>query len=128
MFLSLRHIGALVVLSATAAYGHHSISGAYFVDQTTKIEGDVVEFAYKNPHAILELNVRDEKTGQVERWVAEWAPVRRLEGRGVTKNSIRPGDHVIIQGNPSRKNGDRQIFMRGISRPSDGWKSGKDIQ
>jgi hypothetical protein len=126
--VNFRYVLGFFLLGAACAFGHHSISGAYFVDQNTKLEGDVLEFSYKNPHAILQLEVRDPQTGQVEKWVAEWAPVRRLEARGVTKDSIKAGDHVIIQGNPSRKSGDHQIFMRGVIRPSDGWKSGRDIQ
>jgi len=51
-----------------------------------------------------------------------------LEARGVAKDAIKPGDHIIVEGYPSRDNLDHRLFMRGITRPSDGWKSGKDIK
>jgi hypothetical protein len=119
---------AALVLGAAALHGHHSIPGNYFVDQTTRLDGDVIEFAYQSPHALVKLAVRDPQTGEITNWTAEWGPPRRLDQRGITKDSIKPGDHVIIEGNPSRKSGDHQIFVRGILRSSDGWKTGREIK
>ena len=50
------------------------------------------------------------------------------EGAGVVVSvgpgvdHVRPGDHVIISGNPGRNAADHRLRMRSISRPSDGWK------
>jgi Family of unknown function (DUF6152) len=126
MFTKLR-LGALL-LAAAPVFAHHSIPAHYFMDQNIRLEGDVVEFSYINPHSFVRLEAKDPKTGQAAKWEIEWASVRRLEARGVAKDAIKPGDHVIVEGYPSRDNLDHRLFMRGIIRPSDGWKSGKDIQ
>jgi len=118
----------LALLASGTMWGHHSIPGHYFVEQTTRLEGQVVEFSYQSPHSMIQLEVQDPQSGQIAKWVVEWGPPRRLATRGVSKDSIKAGDHVIIEGNPSRTSGDRQIFLRGILRPSDGWKNGKFTQ
>ena len=125
------HLSILLLAAAIGAVpliAHHSISAHYFMDQSVHLEGEVLEFSYASPHSLVMLEAKDPKTGQPVKWEIEWAPVRRLEARGVTKDAIKPGDQVIIEGYPSRDNLDHRLFMRGITRPSDGWKSGKDIK
>ena len=107
---------------------HHSIPAHYFMEQNIHLEGEVIEFSYGSPHSFVQLQTQDPKSGQPVKWEIEWAPVRRLEQRGVNKDSIKPGDHVIIDGYPSRDNLDHRLFMRSILRPSDGWKSSRDIK
>jgi hypothetical protein len=121
---------ALLIAGAVAVplFAHHSIASHYFMDQNIRLEGQVLEFAYISPHSFVQLQAKDPKTGQPVKWEIEWAPVRRLQQRGVKKDSIKPGDHVIVEGYPSRDNLEHRLFMRGISRPSDGWTSGKDIK
>ena len=52
----------------------------------------------------------------------EGAGIVREVGAGVL--SVKPGDHVIITGNPGRNPEDHRLRMRTISRPKDGWKWG----
>jgi hypothetical protein len=119
---------SILLLAAAPIFAHHSIPAHYFMDQSVHLEGDVIEFAYSNPHSFVHLSTKDPATGQAVPWEIEWAPVRRLQARGVNKDTIKPGDHVIIDGYPSRDNLDHRLFLRGIVRPSDGWKSGRDIR
>jgi len=119
---------SILLLAAAPLFAHHSISAHYFMEQNIHLEGEVLEFSYSNPHSIVHLEAKDPKTGQTAKWEIEWASVRRLESRGVAKDAIKPGDHVVVEGYPSRDNLDHRLFMRGITRPSDGWKSGKDIK
>ena len=114
--------------AALPLLAHHSIPSHYFMDQGVHLEGEIKDFAYQNPHSMLRVEAKDPRTGEMVDWIVEWGPVRRLKDRGVTKDSVKPGDHVVIDGYPSRDNLDHQIFLRGISRPSDGWKSGRDIR
>lgn len=119
---------ALLMIAAAPLLAHHSIPGHYFMDQNVHLEGEVVEFSYASPHSIVHLQTKDPKSGLPAKWEIEWAPPRRLEQRGVKKDSIKPGDHVIIEGYPSRDNLDHRLFMRSILRPSDGWKSVREMK
>jgi hypothetical protein len=46
---------------------------------------------------------------------------KELSGQGVTRDSLKPGDHVVITGNPGRNPVDHRIRMRSLLRPSDGF-------
>jgi Family of unknown function (DUF6152) len=111
----------LAVLSTTAVRGHHSFSAYYYEDQSVSITGAVVEFEYRNPHAWVHVLAVDQR-GQTQKYGAEWGSPARLRGRGVTKDTLRPGDQVILTGSPSRTPSDYKLHLKRIERPADGWK------
>ncbi len=124
--IALLALGAASII-AVPAFAHHSISGAYYMDQRQKIDGRVVEFAFENPHTKILVESADPKTGTKNTWDVEWGSIRRLERQGITKDALKPGDHVILIGYPSRTPGDHGMHVTGIERPSDGWKWGRAI-
>jgi len=113
---------------AVPLLAHHSISGTYYTDQQIKIEGKLVEFNLRNPHSFVELEGKDPKTGQPTRFSFEWGSVKRLERAGIAKETLKPGDWLVILGNPSRKAGDRTLHMMGAVRKGDGWKWGRTVE
>jgi thiamine monophosphate kinase len=66
----------------------------------------------------------EDDKGQVIRWAVEWGAGGQLGRQGVTRDTLKPGDHVIIVGNPGRNPEDHRLRMVNITRPSDGWKWG----
>ena len=105
------------------AYAHHSFAATYFEDKTQKVEGNLVQFMYRNPHSFVQLEAPDDK-GVVQRWSIEWGAGGQLGRQGVTRETLKPGDHVVIVGNPGRNPEDHRLRMVNITRPSDGWKWG----
>ena len=92
------------------------------------IEGDVIAFELKNPHAWLHLAVVDEN-GKPQKFSAEWSNAARLKQAGFSAESFKPGEHLILTGSPGRNPAEHRIHLRTIQRPSDGWKwpkSGRD--
>ena len=90
-------LGVLVLMTVAAAVpasAHHSF--AVFFDDRTIIEitGNVTDFRFTNPHAIISLEVKNHK-GQIEQWKAETNAVTVLKRRGWTRDSLRAGgdDH-----------------------------------
>ena len=124
-----RHLGVLVaaiaLLTAASAYAHHSFAATYVVDKEIKIEGDLVSFMFRNPHSFVHVQAPDD-SGQMQRWAIEWAAAGQLNG--VTRDTLKQGDHVIVTGNPGRTVEDHRIRMRSIFRPKDGWKWSGDFQ
>ena len=108
---------------AVPAIAHHSFAASYFEDQSVKIEGEVVTFEYKSPHAWVHILVKD-ASGQTNQFSAEWANPNRLNQQGITKDTLKPGDYVIITGSPGRNPSERLLHLKSIERPSDGWRSG----
>jgi hypothetical protein len=116
-------LAAAGLFSTVPAYAHHSFAATYFEDKTQTIEGDLVQFLFRNPHSFVHVEAKDEK-GELQRWAIEWGAGLQLNRQGVTRETLHPGDHVIITGNPGRNAEDHRLRMRTISRPKDGWKWG----
>ena len=114
-------VGAIAVLGTVPASGHHAFGAYYFEEQSVSIEGDVVELDYRNPHAWLHIHATD-LGGKVQKVSAEWASPGRLSQQGVSRDTLRPGDRVIITGSPSRDGSEYKIHLKGIERRADGWK------
>jgi hypothetical protein len=116
-------ITAGAIVSGGRALAHHSFAATYFEDKTQKVEGNLVQFLYRNPHSFVHVEGPDEK-GVMQRWAVEWGAGGQLGRQGVTRETLKPGDHVIIVGNPGRNPDDHRLRMVNITRPSDGWKWG----
>ena len=93
------------------AYAHHSFTATYDENKTVKIEGELVQFMFRNPHAFVHVLAPDED-GMMQRWGVEWGGAGALTGQGVTRDSLKSGDHVIITGNPGRNAIDHRVRMR----------------
>ena len=112
-------LGAIV--SAAGAYAHHSFAATYYVDREVTVEGVLTQFLYRNPHSFVKLTAQDEK-GQTQVWSIEWGGGAQLAQEHVTRDTLKPGDKVIVSGNPGRNPDEHRIRLRKIVRVSDGWK------
>jgi hypothetical protein len=113
-------IVAMAALTGVRAYAHHSFAATYFEDKTMKIEGKLVQFQFRNPHSFVHVEAPDEK-GQVQRWAVEWGGASQLGGQGITSDTLKYGDVVIITGNPGRNPEDHRMRMQTLHRKSDGF-------
>jgi hypothetical protein len=109
-----------VLLSAGTLSAHHSFAAEYFEDQEITIQGIVVAFEYRNPHSWVHVLVKDEH-GLSQIYAAEWSAPARLTRDGLTPQTLKPGDRVIVVGSPGRHPIEHRIRLRAIERPSDGW-------
>lgn len=102
---------------------HHSFSSYYFEEQSVTISGEVQEFLYRSPHAIVMVNAPDAE-GRTRTYAAEFASPNRLAREGVTKDTLKPGDMVVVTGSPGRTASDYKIHLKQIQRAADGWSWG----
>ncbi len=116
-------LSAALLVAVVPTYAHHSFAAGYFEDQIQRVEGDVAVLLFRNPHSWVHMDVKNEK-GVVERYSIEWGSGVQLTQQGVTRNSLKVGDRVIVVGNPGRKASEHRMRMRQIERPADGWKWG----
>jgi hypothetical protein len=114
-------LGAIALAAAVPLSAHHSFAATYFEDQTLKIEGDLVQFQFRNPHSYVHLEAPDDK-GATQRWTVEWGSGMQLSTQGLTATTLKVGDHVIVTGAPGRDPEDHRMRMRSIERPKDGFK------
>ena len=123
----MRRIVLLVIgiacLAGTAAYAHHSYAATYDNSAEVKLEGKVMQFVFRNPHSFVQIQAPDQK-GVQQRWAVEWAGTSQLSNNGVTRESLKVGDEIVIVGRPSRVTGEYRLLMVTLKRPSDGFTWG----
>lgn len=103
------------------AAAHHSFAATYDASREMQIEGEVAQFLFRNPHSMVQVLAPDE-TGEMRRWAIEWAGVNALTGQGITRQTLKIGDGVVVRGNPGRVPEDFRMRMLSIKRPDDGWE------
>jgi hypothetical protein len=116
-------ITAAILLISSAAYAHHSYAATYDTTKEVKVEGILVQFELRNPHAFVTIKAKD-KEGVVQRWSVEWAGVSQLDNAGIKKETLKVGDDIAIVGNPSRVPGEFRLLMVNLRRPLDGFSWG----
>ena len=116
-------IAAATLLAGVQLYAHHSFAATYFEDKQPTVEGDLVQFIFRNPHSFVHVEGKDEK-GETIQYAIEWGGGGLLSGQGVTRETLKPGDHLVIVGNPGRNPEDHRLRMVRLKRTSDGWTWG----
>ena len=108
MAKALTSLALAALLGGSAVSAHHSFAVFFDDTKTIEITGSVTEFRFSNPHAIISLEVKN-KAGATEECKAETNAVTLLKRRGWTKDSVKPGEVVTINGWPAR---DGANYMR----------------
>jgi hypothetical protein len=101
-------IGA-ALLGSGVARAHHSFA-VFFSDEkaVVSVRGKVTGFDFKNPHGLIRLETRDASGGVVQ-WKAETNSPSILERRGWSRDSLKFGDEITIEGWQAR---DGSNYMR----------------
>jgi hypothetical protein len=79
----------------TPVLAHHS-NANYDETKTVVLKGTVAAWDWGNPHVLMVWDVKDEATGKVVRWESFLASVESELSDGLTKESFKPGDPVIM--------------------------------
>ena len=119
--LTVLGMAILLTLGGSQAFAHHAATATYVHGKSITVEGTLKEFVWRNPHSFMKVEGPDDK-GTTQLWLIEGAAPTQLAEGGVTKNSLRPGDHVIVTGTPGRVAEDHRMLLEKIERPSDGFK------
>src|SRR5262245_50312470 len=90
-------IVAGLMLSAVSMLGHHSFSAQYDRNKPHMVTGPVTKIEWINPHARFFVDGKDEH-GKVVSWEVELGPPAMLMRRGWTRNSLKIGETVTVNG------------------------------
>src|SRR6516225_534458 len=110
-------VAAATLLSGIQLYAHHSFAATYFEDKQQTIEGNLVQFIFRNPHSFVHVEGKNDK-GETVQYAIEWGGGGQLGQQGVTRETLKPGDHLVIVGNPGRNPEDHRLRMMTITRPA----------
>jgi len=89
---------ASIALISAPVFAHHSTS-AFDTDKVIKLEGTVTQFRWTNPHASFKVDGHP-STGADGLWTVEMTAPNSLLLQGWKRNSIQPGDKVVVYVNP----------------------------
>ena len=103
---------------------HHSFAVFFDESKQVKVTGEVQEFQFRNPHGVIRMAVTD-TSGTRLIWKAETNSPSILERRGWTRDSLKAGDVITIEGWPAR-DGSRYLRLRTAQR-ADGTPIGVPI-
>jgi hypothetical protein len=115
-------LGALLTAGSVAS-AHHSYGATYDTKKEIKLEGKLAQFVYRNPHSFVHMTAPDEQ-GTVQRWAVEWSGTSQLANDGVTRESLKVGDAIVVTARPSRVPNEYRVLMVRLIRPSDGFTWG----
>ena len=89
--------GMTLMLVAPPAATHHAFAAEFDDTKPVKLRGKITRMEWINPHAWMHLEVIGED-GNVANWMVEAGPPGALVRRGWTKDSVRPGTEVLVEG------------------------------
>ena len=92
---------AAALLTPLVASAHHSFAVFFDPSKNVSVTGKVKAFRFTNPHGLVVLDVTDAQ-GHVREWRAETNAPAVLVRRGWTRDAIKPGETITIEGWPSR--------------------------
>lgn len=94
-------LAAAVLLGQGAAQAHHSFAAFFDPAKIVKVTGKVTQFSFVNPHGVIAIEV-PRAGGQPEKWQAETNAPVVLMRRGWTRDSLKPGETITLEGWASR--------------------------
>src|SRR6266487_4733988 len=109
-------IGALLTLAAAPVMAHHAFNAEFDANRPVKFRGAVTKMEWINPHVWIHVDVK-KPDGTVEEWMVEAGTPNTLLRRGFTKESLKPGTEVIVDGYQS-KDGSFRANGRNLTLPN----------
>ena len=126
--------GCGLLCATTPVAGHHAFGAEFDPDAPIRLQGKVVKLEWVNPHAWIHIEVK-KPDGTTEVWMVEGGTPNTLLRRGLTRESLKYGTELIVDGYQTkdhslkRANGrdvtftdGRKMFMgsSGTGAPRDG--------
>ena len=108
-------------LTATVVHAHHSIAGVYDGSRQVTIDAVVSEFHFVNPHPYVIVDVKT-ASGPLQAWKLEMDNRSELVEVGMTDQTLKKGDRVVVSGSPIRPPQSQSMYIRKLERPADGFK------
>ena len=112
--------GIALLLSQSPAWAHHAFAAEFDAKKPIRfIEATVTKVQLINPHSWIYVDVK-QPDGKIENWAIEAGSPNILLRRGVTKDTLKLGTKIVVEGYQS-KDGSHRANGRDLTLP-DGTK------
>jgi len=95
-------LGVGLLLAAVPVVAHHSFAAEFDAGKPFKLTGVVTKIEWQNPHTFFYLDITDEGTKKVTNWAFEMGSPNGLMRNGWTRNTLKVGDVVTVEGSLAR--------------------------
>jgi hypothetical protein len=107
---------AALVLTTAPILGHHAFGGEFDPNKPVLLKGPVTKVEWVNPHAWIHLEVT-KPDGTKEEWMVEGGTPNTLLRRGVTRESLKVGTELVIDGYQARDHSLLRANGRNVTYP-----------
>jgi uncharacterized protein DUF6152 len=94
-------VAGAALLAAVPLAAHHSFAAEFDAEKAVNLTGSVTKIEWMNPHVWFYLDVKEEN-GNVVSWGMEMGSPNGLMRSGWTRNSMKVGDIVAVEGSRAR--------------------------
>jgi len=91
-------IAVTLMLGVLPVFAHHAFSAVFDDKKPIKMTGTVTKVEWQNPHIWFYVEGKDEITGRTAVWGFSAAPPGMLARRGITKDVLKIGDTIQVEG------------------------------
>ena len=104
---------AVAMTSSMPVFAHHSFAAEFDTAKPVNLTGVVTKVEWMNPHTYFYIDVKDSETGKVSNWACEMGSPNGLTRQGWTRNSLRVGMVVSMEGTRA-KDGSTKANARNV--------------
>ena len=96
----------LLAASAPPVLAHHSFAAEFDAKKPVTLKGTVTRMEWINPHSWIHLDVRN-PDGTITKWMIEGGTPNTLFRRGFTKDSLKTGTEIQVEGFQAKNGANR---------------------